>query len=122
MKMFHLLGSKNLDLPYSNDVWGIERLLKEKFNIFIKELKEFNQVHYSENMENTIEDIKISTEGIISAIHKYLLGDITGACITFNNVVEKSEFAIKRISEYYGKYVLRTYYRARLRSDKKREF
>ncbi len=122
MKMFHLLGSKNLDLPYSNDVWGIERLLKEKFNIFIKELKEFNQVHYSENMENTIEDIKISTEGIISAIHKYLLGDITGACITFNNVVEKSEFAIKRISEYYGKYVLRTYYRARLRSDKKENF
>mgnify|MGYP001032015676 CR=1 FL=1 len=45
MKMFHLLGSKNLDLPYSNDVWGIERLLKEKFNIFIKELKEF--IHYA---------------------------------------------------------------------------
>ena len=122
MKMLDLLGSENLDLPYSNDVWGIERLLKEKFNIFIKELKEFNQVQYSENMENTIEDIKVSTEGIISAIHKYLLGDITGACITFNNTVEKCEFAIKRISEYYGKYAFRTYYRARLCSEKKENF
>lgn len=122
MKMLYLLGSENLDLPYSNDALGIETFLKEKFNIFIKELKEFNQVKFSENIENTIADVKVSTEGIINAIHKYLLGDITGACITFNSVVEKSELAIKCISEYYGKYAFRTYYRAHLCSEKNENF
>lgn len=122
MKMFYLLGSDSLNLPYSNNILGIETLLKEKFNVFIKELNEFNQVKFSESMENTIKDVKVSTEGIINAIHKYLLGDITGACITFNGVVEKSERAIKCISEYYGKYAFRTYYRARLCSEKSKKF
>ncbi len=120
MEMFCLLGSKNLALPYNN-VQGIESLLKEKFNIFIKELEEFNQVQFSEIMINTIEDIKVSTEGIINSIHKYLSGDITGACATFNEIVKNSEPAINCISKYYEKYAFRTYYRARICSEKNGE-
>lgn len=122
MKMLCLLDSENLDLPYSNGILGIETFLKEKFNIFIKELKEFNQEKFSENIENTIADVKVSMEGIINAIRKYLLGDITGACVTFNSVMEKSELSIKCISEYYRKYVFQTYYRARLCSEKNKNF
>ena len=122
MKIYDLLGSNNLSLPYRNDELGIESLLKNKYDIFIKELNECNQVKFPENMEDTIEYVRDSTEGIVNAIHKYLIGDITGACITFNSVMEKSEFAIKYISDYYGKYVYRTYYRARLCSNENKYF
>lgn len=103
MKMLDLLGSKNLDLPYSNDTLGIENLLKEKFENFINELRNFNQEEQSQNMTNTIEDIKASTKGIVNVVHEYLQGNIIGACIEFNNVMEKCKYAIESISEYYGK-------------------
>lgn len=122
MKIFDLLNSPNLKLPYNNSPLGIEVLLKEKFDIFIKELNELYQTTPSENIANTIESLKASTFNIINIIHKYLSGNIPGAYTTFNNVLEKNESSIKHISKYYEKYVFRTYYKARLCIEENRLF
>lgn len=117
MEMIELLGSENLKLPYENK-YGIGKLLKSKYDEFLKELKAFSRECKSESMEMAIKKIELSTKGIIESIHKYLSGDIIGAGNTFYGIVEQNETSIKKISDYYDKYVFRTYYKARIEKDK----
>lgn len=127
MEMVDLLRSKNLKLPYSNNGIGIKKLLTEKFEILIKELKQFSNENSSISIE-TINEIEKITKGLLDVIDKYLSGNITEAGVDFTKVMEKCLQSIYAVSEYHDKYIskyygsaVRTYYKARCRSEKKKE-
>lgn len=122
MKMICLLKSENLKLPYDNNSLGIISLLSEKYDNYLKELNDFYSTVLSSDIARIIDDVKMTTDGIIDTLQKYLLGDIIGAGITFNDIMGKNQDSIMKVSKYYGQYTFHTYYRALLKSKKGKTF
>lgn len=128
MKMYDLLGSETLKLPYDSGTEGAKEILEKKFTDFKTELDHFYKKNPSIGMKSTRKNVTKSMNSILDAIDNYLSGDITNACEIFNKTAEKMKPSIIKMSRFYRKYMFYTYYRARVRSkdteifDKKEEF
>lgn len=116
--LIDLLRSSNLNLPYVEDSDRLDLFLKDKYDILLSELQEFIDNYPSKNMHNLIQSIKKSTNIIITSLNLLSTKNLEKEKkdeIYENvfNMFKDMETSIRIVSNYYQKFQLTVYYRAR---------